>query len=304
MYYRNVVVPLDGSTFAEAAIPTAAALANAMTASLTLVHVRDVTAPDYRAGEAALAAQRTLFLADAAAEAEKNYGITASTVLLDGNPVDALSTYAARADAALIVMTTHGRTGWSRLWLGSVADGVMRHATTPVLMLPSTETPHNTAAGWPLPFRTIIVPLDGTSFAEEALPHAANIAEASRARLILLHVVTPVAPPAPEVPMSYVPPTEMIEELTDSIARRSREYTADLSTMLRAAHPKLEISEEVVVGTSIPRVIIDTAKRRQADCIALATHDRGLSRLVIASVADKLVRGGPGAVLLMRPAHD
>lgn len=302
--YKNIIVPIDGSPFAEAAIPTAAALANATGASLTLIYVRDTAAPEYRAGEAAMAAQRTMFLANAAVEAEDNYGVIASTLLLNGNPVEALCAYAARIDSALIVMTTHGRTGWSRAWLGSVADGVMRHATTPVLLLPTLETPHNVAAGWPLPFHTIVTPLDGTAFAEEALPHAAMIAEASRAQLILLHVVTPVAPPAPEVPVAYVPPAQLVEELTESIARRSREYTAGLAAMLKAAHPKLEISDAVVVGDSIPRGIIETARRRHADCIALATHGRGLSRLVAASVADKLVRGGPGAVLLMRPTHD
>ncbi|HEY7234766.1 MAG TPA: universal stress protein [Gemmatimonadaceae bacterium] len=302
--YRNILVPLDGSAFAEVAIPTAAALANAMDASLTLVHVREAEAPDYRAGEAALAAQRTMFLARAATETETSYRIKASTLLLEGNPIDEMCASAAERDKALVVMTTHGRTGWSRVWLGSVADGVMRHATTPVLMLSIREAPHNTAAGWPLPFRTIVVPLDGTSFAEEVVPHAAAIAEASRARLILLHVVTPVAPPAPEIPTSYVPPAELITELTESIAQRSRDYTAGISAMLRAAHPRLELSDEVVVADSVARAIIETAKRRQADCIALATHGRGLSRLVVASVADKVVRAGPGAVLLMRPAHD
>lgn len=302
--YRNVLVPLDGSVFAEMAIPTAAALANAMGAPLTLVHVREHVAPDYRAGEAALASQRTMFLPNAAADVETNFHLRPATVLLDGSPVEELCRYAAQSDAALVVMTTHGRTGWSRAWIGSIADGVMRHATTPVLMLPTREIPHNTAAGWPLPFRIILVPLDGTAFAEEALPHAAMLAEASRARLVLLHVVTPVAPPAPEVPMSYVPPAEMINELTESIAQRSRDYTAGLSQMLRVAHPKLEISDDVIIADSIARGIIETATRRQADCVALATHGRGLSRLVIASVADKVLRGGPGAVLSIHPVHD
>lgn len=300
--YRNILVPLDGSAFAELAIPTAAALANAMGASLSLVHVRDVTAPDYRAGEAALAAQRTMFLANAAADVEHNFQLSASTVLLEGIAIDAFCDYAAHCEAALIVMSSHGRTGWSRAWLGSVADGVVRHATTPVLMLSNGDVKHGKAEGGPLPFRTIVVPLDGTPFAEKVLPHAAAIADASRARLVLLHVVTPVAPPAPEIPISYVPPAELINELTDSIAERFREYMAQLSARLRASHPTLEIRNEVVVGESVARAIVDTATRYGVDCVAMATHGRGSSRLVIASVADRIVRGGAGAALLIRPA--
>lgn len=302
--YRNILVPLDGSSFAELAIPTAAALANAMGASLVLMHVRDVAPPDYRAGEAALAAQRTIFLAKAVTDAERRFDVKAATCLLDGNAIDAICHYAAEIEDALIVMSSHGRTGWSRAWLGSVADGVMRHATTPVLMLSDGDVVHDPTAGWPLPFHGILVPLDGTSFAEAALSHAAAIAEASRATLTVLHVVTPVAPPAPEVPTSYVSPTELIDELTDSIAERSRERMARLVPELRLSHPALDIRDEVVIGDSVARIIIDTANRRRADCVAMATHGRGLSRLVIASVADKVVRAGPGAVLLVRPAHD
>jgi nucleotide-binding universal stress UspA family protein len=64
------------------------------------------------------------------------------------------------------------------------------------------------------------------------------------------------------------------------------------------------VSCEVVVDDNVARVIIDTAEQKHADLVAMATHARGLSRLVIASVADKVVRGGPGAVLLIRPQHD
>lgn len=302
--YRNILVPLDGSSLAELAIPTAAALGTTMGASLTFVHVRDVTAPDYRAGEAALAAHRTLFLAKAVADAERNFHVKASTVLLEGTAVDALCNCAAQCEAPLVVMSTHGRTGWSRAWLGSVADGVMRHATMPVLMLTGSEGTSDSTAGWPLPFRTMLVPVDGTPFAEDVLPHAAAIADASRAKLVLLHVVTPVAPPAPEIPSAYVPPVELISDLTDALAERSRRYTARLTERLRLTHPTLDVRDQVVVGDSIARAIIQATERQCADCVAMATHGRGLSRLVVASVADKVVRDGPGAILLTRAHHD
>lgn len=305
--YRNILVPLDGSSLAEQAIPTAAALANALGSILTLARVHEETTYDFgvrKERNGFLRNEEMSYLSEAADEVWRNYRIHASTDLLTGHAVDEICAQASRSGDTLIVMSTHGRTGVSRLWLGSVADGVLHHATTPLLMLRAVEDMHNTTAGWPLPFRTIVVPLDGTPFSEQVLGHAATIAEASSADLVLLHVVPPVVPAPPDYPAPYVPPPVLIGEATQALVERSRQYARRIVRRLRDSHPRLEVRDEVGVDDSVARLIIETTVKRKADLVAMATHARGLSRLVIASVADKIVRGGPGAVLLIRPEHD
>jgi nucleotide-binding universal stress UspA family protein len=80
----------------------------------------------------------------------------------------------------------------------------------------------------------------------------------------------------------------------------SDQYMSKLATALRTLHSALDVHADVEVGYNPASVIIDTVKRFKGDLVAMATHGRGLSRLVAASVADKVVRGGPGAVLLVR----
>ena len=305
--YRTIVVPLDGSTFAEQAIPTAAALAKELGSLLTLVRVHEVTTYDFGFrddSDGLLREQENQYLSDIAAEVWRNFQIHPSVDLLVGQAADEICEMASRSGESLIVMSTHGRTGLSRTWLGSTADAVLHHATTPVLMLRADEELHNTTAGWPLPFRNIVVPLDGTPFSEQVLAHAALLAEASSAKLLLLHVVAPVIPAPPDFPIPYMPPSAILGEATEELVQRSKHYTKRVMDALRGSHPGLDVRSDVSVDDNVARVIIDTAEKRGADLVAMATHARGLSRLVIASVADKVVRGGPGAVLLIRPQHD
>ena len=91
-------------------------------------------------------------------------------------------------DADLIVMTSHGRTGLSRMWLGSVADGLIRHSRVPVLLL----RPIDAAAPRPFAhglYKHILVPFDGSAASEEVLPAALALAKCGSARISLLRVV-------------------------------------------------------------------------------------------------------------------
>lgn len=244
------------------------------------------------------------YLEQVAASVTTNYTVPAATTLLDGGVVEAICAHARECPDALVVMSTHGRTGFSRLWLGSIADGVLRHATTPVLMLRVDAARQDASSGWPRPFSRMVVPLDGSDFAEQALPHAMNIAAASTADVVLLHVVTPVLPAPTELPIPYVPPAELLGGATDERVRQATEYTTALGASLHESYPTLDIGTTVAVAMSPAQVIIDTAKERGAHLVVMSTHGRGVSRLVAASVADKVVRGGPGAVLLIRPMVD
>jgi len=201
--------------------------------------------------------------------------------LLDGHPVTAICARAAACAAPLIVMSTHGRTGIRRAWLGSIAHGILRHTLAPVLMLrPQGVTNATDPVVNQPPFESIIVALDGSAFAEQVLPHAMNVAESSNARLALLRVVEPAQP-------------------RDHTTQQARAYLEEVAGREFSTHSSLDVHIET--GASPGSAILEYAHALARPLIAMASHGRGLSRLFLGSVADEVVRGAPSAVLMVRP---
>src|SRR5205085_3150383 len=112
-------------------------------------------------------------------------GVPVETAVLDGQVVATLCKHAAEVKANLMVMTTHGRGPLSRFWLGSTTDELVRHTPVPLLVYrPTPDKPP------PADFRfhRILVPLDGSDVAEEALGPAAEMARLMDAGLTFVRV--------------------------------------------------------------------------------------------------------------------
>ena len=147
--YTRIIVPLDGSTLAESALPEAEQLAALTGAELVLVRVIDYSTKDrfgdfgllyeYEAMAKALEEERVLATAYLAEVAERVAadGYTVSSKLIDGIAAKAIVALAQPGDA--IVMATHGRTGVKRWFIGSIAEEVLRHATVPVLLVRASD---------------------------------------------------------------------------------------------------------------------------------------------------------------------
>jgi nucleotide-binding universal stress UspA family protein len=143
--YRDILVPLDGSPVAESALPLAALLAESAHARLHLTLIHEpapalvgmgglpLPSPDL---EEASRGRETAYLAGIAARWHKAAGSQVEFRLVQGRAGPDLCEEAAKLGADLVVMTTHGRGALQRLWLGSVADYLVRHLTIPVLLLP------------------------------------------------------------------------------------------------------------------------------------------------------------------------
>src|SRR3954470_4384973 len=136
--FTKILVPLDRSALAEQALGRAAAIARASHATIDVVLVHQ---PLPAAGWSDLPANADMwgdehtYLETVARELSSGAGIPATHAMLRGNPVEMICMHAKDVRTDLIVMTSHGRTGLSRAWMGSVADGVLRHSSLPVLML-------------------------------------------------------------------------------------------------------------------------------------------------------------------------
>jgi nucleotide-binding universal stress UspA family protein len=301
--FRQLLVPLDRSPLAEQALGRAAAIARAAHAQLDLVLVHEPIpfvgfrdAPwnaDEWAGE-------QKYLDRMVQEVVSGATIPVSHQVMRGGVVEMICKRALELDADLIVMTTHGRTGVSRAWLGSVADGVIRQSGAPVLLFHPVETKADRSAARHL-FKKVLVPLDGSAVAADALSSATALARCSDAKLVLLRVVKPIplVVVEPGLPLMYPAPIPD-EAVTNRLVDEVKEQLADVAART-AADTGVDIESDVVVDSSVAHAIITFACANDVDVIAMSTRGRGASRLLIGSVADKVLRGSGLPVLLHRP---
>ncbi|HEX7019569.1 MAG TPA: universal stress protein [Gemmatimonadaceae bacterium] len=299
--YRTIAVPLDGSDLAERAIAVAGALAKRDGAEVRVLHVHTPVPILSGAGELVVTQLRSTqreYIERTAANAAAQFGIRATAEELDGDVAAAICAEVAHLPADLVVMTTHGRTGASRFWLGSVADAVMRHITVPVLMLRASEESVSAVSQ----IRTVVMPIDGSTLASEIVSHAIDLGSVG-CRYTLVRVVQPV--PTVIGGTGFAPPAVVPD--ADATNAALREATADvdrLAARLRQEHSGLQVDSVVRVAPGVAAELLEIERERQPDVLAIATHGRGLSRVVMGSVADKLLRGGSSAMLVWHPPHD
>ncbi len=293
---RSLVVPLDGSGFAETAIPVARALARAAGASIRLVMAHQpspvlvgASAPDDREVQA----QERTYLAAQAADLRQLASGPGSQVLLEGHPGPALVEWLTAEQPDLVVMATHGRGPASRFWLGSVADYLVRHARAPLLLLrpPAAEGPQAAPT-----FRAGLVALDLSNRAEAVLETVAPLALATQAHLTLLYVLEPGLGMA-GTPAPY--PVSLPHDLLEHTREEAQRYLDGVADRLRTRG--LQVATKVLVGFGVAGALLAQLGRDEYDFVAASTHGAGgFRRMLIGSVADKLVRGATKPVLLVR----
>ena len=298
--FRNILVPLDGSDLAEDAIGMAAAIArrSRATIDLLMVHEPVLGVSDVGWNEKQIVAEQR-YLRNIAAELQSWAGLSPRQPLVRGKPADLIAVRAVDCGADLIVMTSHGRTGWSRAWIGSVADAVVRSSNVPVLMLKPSELRQNRRALHKSVDR-IVVPLDGSAVAMEVFAAVRDLATCWDARVELVRVVAPVPLLLPGEGYSFALPTIPDAEATEGVRREAVvQLDRDADAFRNAG---IEVGEPlVVVSTKPAQAIVDFASAREAKMIAMATHGRGHSRLLVGSITDKVRRATELPVLVYRP---
>lgn len=291
---NRILVPLDGGPFSEQALRWATALARREKAAIDLVYVQPTMAPpdpDRSLVEAAEATRDEIgrHVTELATRMAASNGLSVTSLVLDGDPAAEIDRFAVRSRSDLIVMCTHGRGPTARLWLGSVADRLLRlHAGT-ILFVPPGATP---AAP---PIASALIPLDGSALSERAIaPALALLAPGARVLLARCVEAPTVATFAFEMPV--LPPSIPLTDLT----ALARDYLQRHAEHLRRAG----MDAHTVVGNEsrVAEWILEVARREQVQLIALATHGLGgVRRLMLGSVADKVIRGAGVAVLAYRP---
>jgi nucleotide-binding universal stress UspA family protein len=213
---ERLLVPLDGSALAETALPYAEALARSLDGSLHLLAVveREPGGPFSLAPEIrdqlvhGMLAESDTYLATMAQQSRsRGVAVHWETVeTIAGHAAEEILAAAGRMDADMIVMATHGRGGLQRLFLGSVADKVMRTGSQPTLLISPRD---DASVQHTIALRRIAVPLDGSPLAEAALAPATRLAAMAEARLVLLRVQS--LPLTTTMAYAYVPDLSAVE---------------------------------------------------------------------------------------------
>lgn len=308
--FQSLLVPLDGSAFAEQALPLAKAIAQRSGAALHVVSVHVPPSALYSAAEMAADLQFDSLVRDQeqcylntltkTLEGVSRGGVT--SVLLDGPVAEGLREAAEGIGTDLVVMTTHGRGPMARFWLGSIADKLVRHMSVPMLLV----RPQSEPAEAPAPaIKKILIPLDGSALAEEVLGPGTELAQLMGASVALLRVVKPLTPVNIDVLTPGMPNLgpALLEQVQQAHGQVLAEATGYLQTVADRIAGNLTHVETCVRSTDQPALaILEMARSQPETVVALATHGRGgLSRFLVGSVADKIVRGAAAPVLLLRP---
>jgi nucleotide-binding universal stress UspA family protein len=299
---RSILVLVDGSAFSAQAIPCAVGAAHAWSANLEFVQVHIPAYPsqwleglaqgDLR-WEDETRQQEREDLERVAARVTAEWGIAASCALLEGELFGTILRHASETNAVMIVLATHGRSGFKRVCLGSVAERLIPLSHVPILLV---HPPQHSA---PTPdvelFQHILIPLDGSPLSETVIPFALALGGTS-AKYTLTRIVQSADVLAVSPPMLAAlrdPHDSRKDQLAmDDLVRIADELEASGydANIFMEAHPRPA------------RAIMQHAYDCGADAIAISTHGRhGLSRLALGTVTDELLREFQKPVLVYRP---
>lgn len=281
--FEHIIVPLDGSDFAERPLSFAQSIAHAYNAQVTFLTVMppvkarlsntprrsdsDEHDQEWRQQEAYL---------DNLAQGFHRAGINAEYTVQSGAVVQQIDAFAAESRADLILMSTHGRSGMERWLIGSVANKLIRRMSTPILLVRPTVA---WRSRWSQ-FKRLLVALDGSPTAEYILPYAVSLASHFGSEIILLSV-----PSGQEDAINL--------EYTESI----RMYLEHILETIRAEHIE---AQAIVTGSSAASTIINVCENEEADLIMMTTHGfSGLDHFMLGSVAERVIQHTVAPVFLV-----
>jgi len=283
----KLLFPTDGSDGAAAVFDHALDVAEAHDATVHVLNVADTTRDSVTQVRGQVVDTLERAGAETVREAAtrgRDRGVPTVTEVLQGEPYRTIVDYAETYDIDLVIMPTHGRRGLRRFLLGSTTERVVRRSEVPVL----TVRPDDDVTVR-YPYRTVLIPTDGSDPANAALDVGLDVADAAGAAVHLLSVVD-VTSLGVDVRADIQVDSleESATELVDAAAERANAAGIDPTTA-------------VEFGGSIPRVIRSYVADHDIDLVVVGTHGRtGFDRYVLGSVAESLVRTAPVPVLTAR----
>lgn len=298
--FTRVLCPIDFSDTSAHAVRYADAVASWYGATLCLQHVYvplTVPVPGLPDAIETLDDAERVRLVEQVRGFAAQLGCAPTTIVIDsGRPDEEILARAERRDADLVVMGTHGASGFKHLLLGSVTEKVLRQLACPVLTVP----PHVRMPSREVPFLRIVCGVDFSEWSAAALAFAATLAAPAKATLVAVHTVEWPWPEPPAPSFDELPPAQ-----ANALMEYRRYVTDRASHRLEAAVAEVArdgVAVETVVAHGKPQAeLLRVADERGADLIVLGVHGRGaLDQAVFGSTTNHVVRHARCPVLTVR----
>lgn len=299
----RILVPIDFSEFSRRALEYGVALGTYYEAAVTALHVYALptgptVAPSMGIGGIAGPSLRAVDASAVTAAAERLCaGVAGSDrvglrVVEAPDTCDEILVHAEALDVSLLVMGSHGHSGFNRLILGSTAGKVLRKSARPVMVVP----PHADGGGAEvtLPFKRVLCPIDFSDGSLRALEFALRLAQEDNARLTLLHAI--------ELPSDWhelsLPNGVTVADLREAAAADCRQRLAAL--VPASVSPYCSVETRVVEGKAHRR-ILEAASDDRSDLIVMGVLGRGaLDLTLFGSTTLHVVHGAVAPVLTVR----
>ena len=305
--YSQILTPLDGSTTSEQVLPYARSLASKLELPITLLlavepenpSVSSMLNPSLHVHQSHFyrSSQAQSYLERIAGEMREE-GLSVITLVPTNEASASIVDEAAKDPGTLIAMASHGRSGLARWLMGSIADKVLHTTVNPLLIIRSqSETPANLGdlAG-------LVAPVDGSELAEQALPHVAHLASVMQLPVDLVRVT--LSESELNQAMSSNTRNSSIrtpnwESIAATFAEQADAYLEGLKArLLQQGAPSVE--KRVVPGLPAD-IIVDLTNVKDNCLVVMTTHGRsGVGRMILGSVAERVVRHSGRPVLLIR----
>ena len=287
---KSILVPLDGSELSEKVLTHIEILAKKASAEIVLlrvvpflwpsefIHVREIgDKMDKEASDYLFPINSNLL----------KKGIKGECFVHEGSVPDVICDFARERGVDLIAMSTHGRGGFKRWALGSVADKVIQTSPVPVLLYRITGEKLTSSY-----YKNILIPVDGSHLSENIFSQVRYLVELFEAKVWFLYVINT------HLVESFSVLKSGFVDKEKSFRENIRNYFSTLEKRLKEEKVK---SELVIKKGNPAETICDFAEENEIDLIAMSTHGRGgITRWALGSVADKVVQSSSKPVLLIR----
>ena len=264
--FDPILVPLDGSPFAESAVPQAAAISQAFNAKIMLLHILDRGRVDPSTQVFDLLnwqikkMEAKLYLERMSDRLQKS-SLQTEAIVLEGPVAESITKFAQSQDMKLVILSSHGQSGLRKWGISSITNKIIFSAPTSVLIVRAPRLEEK-------PFSRILVPLDCSWRAENVLPMVTLLARFHKSQIQIAHVVktTEMA--------RHLPPVQEDIDLSNRIVARNREEALHYldQVQLHSSLAGIDVKAHLIVSNNVTLALHELVEREQIDMVALSAH--------------------------------